>query len=188
MTMPYNEMIKALDDPNGVLQDMWLRIINVVGDKDPSIHGASCFGGRYYITEAQRNRLRHMIPFLSGESVGTQTILALPPHVEEVKEHPAGIRCGRCGGPFHPASGHAFSATVVACGPCYGKFAAWQLQKYGWKPLTSAQQKRMERKKAKAEKRALKAAKALEKQAAKEAAEKEKRYGKPRDAQPALLE
>lgn len=183
------EIMKALDDPNGVTQDMWLSIISVVGDRDPSVHGASCFGGRYYITEAQRNRLRHMIPFLNGDNIaGAQPILALPPHIEEVKEHPDDIRCGRCKGPFHPASGHAFSAIVVACGPCYGKFAAWQLQKYGWKPLTSRQQKKMNKKKAKDEKRAEKAAKALEKQAAKEAAEKEKKYGKPREAQSAILE
>lgn len=35
------------------------------------------------------------------------------------------IRCANCGGPHHPATGHAFTATTVLCGPCAGRFWAW---------------------------------------------------------------
>lgn len=53
------------------------------------------------------------------------------------------LRCGNCGGPYHPATGHAFSDTVVACGPCAGRFWAWKLQvKCGWRPITSKAKKR----------------------------------------------
>ncbi len=47
------------------------------------------------------------------------------------------LRCGRCGGPYHEATGHMFSDTVVACGPCAGRFWAWKLrEKCGWRPLS----------------------------------------------------
>jgi len=35
------------------------------------------------------------------------------------------MRCSNCQGPWHPATGHAFSASTVACGPCAGRFWAW---------------------------------------------------------------
>ena len=185
----------AIEDANGVPEDMWFRILGLVGDKDASVVAVSCFGGRYYVTEAQRSRLRKLIPFMQGEAapgrfargdysldapvIGTQ--LSLPPHIPD--EHPLGIRCSKCKGVFHPASGHAFSATVVACGPCYGRFAAWQLQKYGWVPLTSKQLKKLNKAKNKAARKAEGAAKELAKRQAKEAEEREKLYGKPREAQ-----
>ena len=181
------EITKALDDPNGIIEDIWIRIVNIVGDKDPSINGVSCFGGRYYVTDAQRNRLRYMIPFLEGDekvgNAGTQALLALPAHMEEV--HPSDIRCGHCKGPFHPATGHAFSAITVACGPCYGRFAAWQMKKYGWQPITPLQLKRINKKKNKAIKKSERAAKAQEKQAAREASDYNDLYGMPRTAQSA---
>jgi len=176
------EMLKALDDANGVIEEVWIRILNAVGDKDPSVQGVSCFGGRYYVTEMQRTRLRHMIPFLQGTDIGNVigTQLLLPAHVEQ-----GPLRCNKCKGPYHPATGHAFSQTIVACHVCYGRFAAWQMKKYGWQPLTPKQLKKLDKKKAKAAKKAEKAAKALEKQLVKEKAEHERIYGKPRDAQPA---
>lgn len=176
------EMMKALDDANGVTEDIWLNILRVVGDKDPSINNVSCFGGRYYITDIQRNRLRYVIPFLNGEKVdGVQ--LALPPYIEPT--HPLDIRCGRCTGPFHPATGHAFSVSIVACGPCYGRFAAWQMQKYGWKPLHGKELKKMRKKEAKERRKAHGLARALVRQAAEQVAEYERLYGIPREAQPA---
>ncbi len=180
--MLHSELLNAIDDANGIVQDIWLRIMEVVGDKDPSITGSWCYGGRHYITDTARSRLRLLISFMQGKDIGAQMLLALPPHIED--EHPADIRCGRCKGPFHPATGHAFSATIVACGPCYGRFAAWQLKnKYGWQPLTPAQLKRLNSKKNKAAKKAARAQKAIEKQAAKEAADHEAIYGAPRIAQ-----
>lgn len=96
------------------------------------------------------------------------------------------LRCSRCKGPFHPATGHQFNADTVACGICYGKFAAWQLSnKFGHIFLTSKQKKRIDNKMAKNKKKAERAIKALEKQAAAQAAEREKTYGKPREAQTA---
>lgn len=180
------EIFAALDDPNGLTQDMWLAIVSIVGDYDSSVSGkpwnVNSFGGRYYLTDPQRQRLKHMIPFMVGAPIGPQQ-LALPPHVET--EHPEGIRCGKCKGPFHPATGHAFSATIVACGICYGRFAAWQLQKYGWAPLTSKQIKKLDKRKNKAARKAANAEKALVKQHAREEAKREKLYGKPRVAQTA---
>lgn len=33
--------------------------------------------------------------------------------------------CAVCGGPYHPASGHAWPSDVVICGPCTRAFFAW---------------------------------------------------------------
>jgi hypothetical protein len=32
------------------------------------------------------------------------------------------MKCFFCGGPAHPATGHAYSDTCMACGPCYREF------------------------------------------------------------------
>lgn len=174
------EMMQALNDANGVNEDIWFNIQKTVGEKDPSVQCVSCFGGRYYVTEAQRTRLRYLIPFMMGVSSDMYPGLALPAHVE------AGpLRCNKCRGPFHPATGHAFSETVVACHVCYGRFAAWQMQKYGRTPLTPKQIKRLNKQKNKAARKAERAAEAQAKQAAKEQAERERLYGKPREARPA---
>jgi len=166
------EMISALNDANGVPEDIWFSILGTMGEQDPSVRGVSCFGGRYYVTDAQRNRLRQMIPFMNGQA------LALPAHVE-----PEPLRCNKCKGPFHPATGHAFTEFVVACHVCYGRFAAWQLHKYGWKPVTPKQRKKLDRSRRKAEKKAASAAKALVSKINKETSDSERLYGKPREAQ-----
>lgn len=173
-----HELLDALDGDNGITEDIWFKIVRVVGATDPSVQGVNCFGGRYYITDMKRDRLFYELPLHYPQ---TQTQLALPPHLE--LSHPIDIRCSRCKGPFHPASGHAFSAIIVACGPCYGRFAAWQMQKYGWHPIEREQLKKINKKKNKNAKKAQRAAKALEKQAAREAIEREKLYGVPRAVQ-----
>jgi hypothetical protein len=33
--------------------------------------------------------------------------------------------CSVCQGPYHPATGHAWSQETVLCGPCAGRFFAW---------------------------------------------------------------
>lgn len=43
-------------------------------------------------------------------------------------------RCCNCGGPFHPATGHAFSEKMGACGPCAGRFFAWVVSHTNKKP------------------------------------------------------
>ena len=35
------------------------------------------------------------------------------------------MKCSTCDNPYHPSTGHAFSPTVVACGPCARKFVAF---------------------------------------------------------------
>lgn len=40
-------------------------------------------------------------------------------------ERAAEVSCRFCGGPFHPATGCAYTATFVACGPCTRSFWAW---------------------------------------------------------------
>jgi len=75
---------------------------------------------------------------------------------------------------------------MVACHICYGRFAAWQMKKYGWTPLSSKQVKRMDRKKHKAARSVEKALKLIAKKEAKELADREKLYGKPRDVQATL--
>lgn len=36
------------------------------------------------------------------------------------------MKCFACGGPYHPASGHAWTAFgVVYCGPCARHFLTW---------------------------------------------------------------
>jgi hypothetical protein len=35
------------------------------------------------------------------------------------------MECRTCGGPFHPATGCAYTATFVVCGPCTRSFWAW---------------------------------------------------------------
>lgn len=35
------------------------------------------------------------------------------------------MRCFFCKGPAHPATGHAYSATVLACRRCFMSFFAW---------------------------------------------------------------
>ena len=36
------------------------------------------------------------------------------------------MRCFKCGGPYHPSSGHLFREMDVAyCGACYRPFLAW---------------------------------------------------------------
>jgi hypothetical protein len=171
-TLILQETMRAINDPNGIVQDIWLRIIALLGEKDPSVMGVCCYGARYYVTEAQRKRLQQMVPYMSGGS------LALPPHIE-----PDPLRCNKCKGPFHPATGHAFDEIIVACGPCYGRFAAWQLQKYGWKPLSNQQIKKINKSRNKAARKAEKIAKALVRQQAQEIIEHEQTYGKPREAQ-----
>jgi hypothetical protein len=34
-------------------------------------------------------------------------------------------RCASCGGAAHPATGHAWSAATLVCGPCIRAFMAW---------------------------------------------------------------
>jgi len=34
-------------------------------------------------------------------------------------------RCSACGGPYHPATGHAFTPTCAICHRCAGAFFAW---------------------------------------------------------------
>lgn len=183
--------MKALEDANGVDQDMWISILNTMGDQDPAVQSVCTYGGRHYVTEAQRKRLQQMLPFMKGQP------LALPAPTTSTVDNKllnAGClsgpdRCGHCKGPFHPATGHAFSETIVCCGVCYGRFVAWQIEKNNWtwhtRPLNNRQLRKLDKKKKKAAKAEEKAAKQLVKQLAKEAAEKEKLYGKPRDAQPA---
>lgn len=194
-----NEMLKALDDPNGVPEDVWIHILCTVGDNDPSVAKAQCFGGRYYLMDDQKSRLKHTIPFLMGKQIGglerhepVQQKLALPPHVETPWTGPP--RCGRCKGPYHEATGHIFSVDppIVACGPCYGRFAAWQLHKYdALTPMTKKEIKRLNKKKAKAAKKAEKQAKLAAKQKANEEAKHHEVYAKAggdsrvREAQPA---
>jgi hypothetical protein len=33
--------------------------------------------------------------------------------------------CSQCNNPYHPATGHVFSAHTVMCGPCCRRFFAW---------------------------------------------------------------
>lgn len=220
------EMMKSLYDANGVTQDMWLHILDVIGDsfsQDDFIKTVKTYGSRYYLTDPQRDKLRDILPFMAGinlDRVGGG-VLSLPAHEPEpdigckkcgqnVSRVPDGgfmayvctnegcsykdikirysfevsLRCGKCKGPFHSATGHAFSATTVACGPCYGRFAAWQLRKYGWHgPLTYKQLKKLNIKLKKQQRTEKKAAKELAKKLIKEAIEHERLYGKPRDAQ-----
>lgn len=163
-----SKIIKALDSPNGVTEEDWIYILSIMGDKvysDIQAHGfIQSYGGRYYLTNIQIEDIKRAI-FLVREDK-TQPMLALPPHIEI--SHPDNIRCGHCNGPFHPATGHAFNATLVACGPCYGRFAAWQLKKYGWTPLTYKALKKMDRQKARKEKIALKIQEAVQKRIANE--------------------
>jgi hypothetical protein len=35
------------------------------------------------------------------------------------------MKCMVCKGPFHPASGHAWSEEAVVCGPCIRHFYEW---------------------------------------------------------------
>lgn len=94
------------------------------------------------------------------------------------------MRCSRCKGPFHPATGHQFSADTVACGICYGKFAAWQLSnKFGHIFLTPKQKKRIENKVLKNKKKAEKYAKSMAKIEQEQKAAREKIYGVERQAQ-----
>jgi hypothetical protein len=93
------------------------------------------------------------------------------------------LRCSRCKGPYHPATGHAFNADTVACGICYGKFICWQMGKYGWRPLNKKQRHKLETKLKKQKNLEKKTAMELVKRLAKEAEEQERLYGKPREAQ-----
>src|ERR1041385_6587513 len=175
------EMMNALNDANGVEQDMWIHILSTMGHEDPAVQGVSTYGGRYYVTEAQRKRLQQMLPFMKGQP------LALPapaaPSEAQLKLLNAGCvagpdRCGHCKGPFHPATGHAFSETIVCCGVCYGRFVAWQIEKNDWtwhtRPLNNRQLRKLDKKKKKAAKSEQRAAKQLAKQIAKEEAERVK--------------
>jgi len=35
------------------------------------------------------------------------------------------MRCAACYGPYHPATGHMLTSTMVLCGPCARDFCAW---------------------------------------------------------------
>lgn len=37
-------------------------------------------------------------------------------------------RCAACKGVAHPSTGHAWSASVIVCGPCTRRFFAWVAQ------------------------------------------------------------
>ena len=39
------------------------------------------------------------------------------------------MRCSACKGPAHPATGHAFTATMMLCGPCTRNFIRWIKQR-----------------------------------------------------------
>lgn len=93
------------------------------------------------------------------------------------------MRCGRCKGPFHPATGHMFNATTASCGICFGKFICWQMGKYGWRPLSKKQRNKLEAKQKKQRKVEEKLAKEAAKRAAKQREDDERLYGKPREAQ-----
>lgn len=251
-----NEMLKTLSDPNGITEDVWLSIINVVGTSPmaqrANINNVSCFGGRYYVTELQRRTLRNLIPFMSGiPPVENIEQLALPAYTGSVScgrcKLPAGnskhefsytdiscgacfkefqyremdtefkrwkeirsltsaykwwrttlnedvslekqkfAKCSRCTGPFHEATGTVINPkyNIFLCGPCSGVFYAHQLHLSGWRTLTPKQLKKLNQKKAKEAKQEVKAAKELAKRLAKEEAEKERLYGRPREAQSA---
>lgn len=223
------KMLAALSDmKNGVTQDVWAHIVAAMGSSMNDIAilertGINCFGGRYYLTDNQRRKLREMLPFMAGvnlDRIGGGT-LALPAHEPEpdwdcakcgfvVNKIPDGafmayvcrneqcklhdlkirytiekpMRCSRCKGPFHPATGHQFSVDTVACGICYGKFAAWQLaNKFGHTFLSPKQKKRIDNKIEKAKKKAAKQAKALMKLEQEKKNTREKVYGIEREAQ-----
>lgn len=42
-----------------------------------------------------------------------------------------GERCAACKGVAHPATGHAWSAAVLVCGPCTRAFFAWARNRPG---------------------------------------------------------
>jgi hypothetical protein len=45
------------------------------------------------------------------------------------------MRCFACGGPFHPASGHAWMPDVVYCGRCIRSFYDWvRTHTRPWRP------------------------------------------------------
>lgn len=93
------------------------------------------------------------------------------------------LRCGRCKGPFHPATGHHFDADTVACGICFGRFVAWQMKKYGWRPLTKRQRNKLELKKKKQKKAEEREAREEAIRAAARAKEAAEKYGQLRYAQ-----
>lgn len=250
-------MIDALNDANGIVEDTWLKILNTVPEHDVGVKDVSCFGGRYYLTEAQRKRLRNLIPFMSSvdraweginRPMTSAELLALPAHfdgtcgrckspVDSAKhefsfsdtacskcftefqnraedpgfkywkeskaltltykmwraelnedipaEKQLEAKCSRCTTPFHEATGTVINPkdNIFLCGPCSGRFYAHRLRVSGWRVLNPKQLKKLDKKKSKEAKREVKEAKALAKLEAKKAAEHDRLYGRPREAQ-----
>jgi hypothetical protein len=153
------EIMDALNNPNGIPEDVWLNILYVMGDHDACARSTSVFpvNGVYFLVDAQKERLKKIIPFMLGEntdevpsfgkSSNDTKQLALPPH-EEIE-----LRCDKCKGPFNQATGHHFTATIVCCGICAGRFFAWQLKKYGNPILTTKQKSKLTKRQKKQKKR-----------------------------------
>jgi len=38
------------------------------------------------------------------------------------------MKCSQCGGPWHPATGHAWTETCVLCHRCAGYFFGWMIK------------------------------------------------------------
>lgn len=50
------------------------------------------------------------------------------------------MKCFFCGGAAHPATGHAYSATVIACRNCFMEFFMWAKARINHNPLALAAQ------------------------------------------------
>lgn len=155
-----DDIIEIINAPNGIPQDIWFNIIEVIGEQEfikikGVVNNVSNYNGLYFLSTLQRDRLQDILPSFFI------------------------LRCGRCDGPFHPATGHAFSETIVACNVCYGRFAVWQMTAHGQTIIPYKQKKKLEKKKRKEEKRLKQEQKRLQQ----EEKIREAKYGKPRIAQ-----
>jgi hypothetical protein len=138
-------IFKSLESNEGIPEDIWIAIASMLSEDDQAIRAVSSHHGRYFLPEAQRKRLGHILPFMAGVDRKQLLLTGRSTFDEDVPQ-----RCGCCKGPYHPATGHVFivdSRTMgFACGICAGRFFARQLRSMGWRPFSKKKQKRLNKK------------------------------------------
>lgn len=119
-----DEILKALDSPDGIPRKIWYQLLIVLHDDDPIIRSAMVTDEHYFISPGEAARIRRVLPFLCNEFDKSNTSSrAISSNRFSADSKPP--ICSKCGCICFNNS-HKISDKIVACTICYREFTEWR--------------------------------------------------------------